>query len=203
MRLIALMGVDGAGKTTLAEGLVSSLDNDMHKCNFVYMGRGRMRIFPGGRSIAKSVGVDLPPDQVVAKGKGLSHILIRTARDTLYLLDAFTRYLRYILPRKVKGELTVTDRYPYDLVLNEGTAGWARWVLLHLYPAPDLLIYLHGDPKVIHQRKPFYTPERLAHDMKKLDQVVNQVESSGRSLVLRITPQEPETTLSETLRYVH
>ena len=196
------MGVDGAGKTTLAEGLKSALEKNQRKCNIVYMGRGRERVMLGGRDMARAVGVNLPTGEEVSRGNGIGHRVLRTARDAMYLLDAYARYIRYLRPRHRRREVIITDRYAYDLLLNERTAQWVRWALLHFYPAPDLLFYLQHEPEVLHERKPQYTPERLARDMEKLEQLVHRVEGLGRSVVLRLIPQDPETTLNEALRHV-
>ncbi len=200
--LIAIMGVEGSGKTTLAEGLRATLQNGPRECNIVYMGRGRERILPGGRSLARAAGIDLQPSEAIARGRGQRHRALRIARDFWYLLDACARFLWYIWPRRLRGEIIITDRYAYDVLLNEGITGWIRWVLLHLYPAPDLLIYLHIDPEVLHSRRPFYPLEYLTREVAKLNHLVREVEGLNRNVVLRLTPQDPETTLNEVLHHV-
>ena len=200
--LIAVMGVDGSGKTTLAERLKAALQNGPCKCHVVYMGRGRERILPGGQSLAKVAGVNLQPAEAIASGTGRRHRALRLARDVWYLLDACARYFWHIWPRRLRGEIIITDRYAYDVLLNEGITGWVRWIILHLYPAPDLLIYLHHEPDVLSSRRPFYPLEHLAGEVAKLDQLVRQVESLNRSAVLRLTPGNPEEALSSVLPHV-
>jgi thymidylate kinase len=202
MHLIAVMGVDGSGKTTLVERLNATLQNGPRKCHVVYMGRGRERILPGGKSLAKAAGIDIQLSETIERGTRRPHRALRIARDAWYLLDAYARYLWHIWPRRLRGEITITDRYAYDVLLNEGITGWVRWIILHLYPAPDLLIYLHHELDVLSSRRPFYKLEHLAGEVSKLNQLVRQVEGLNRSVVLRLTPENPEEALSSVLPHV-
>lgn len=199
-RLVALIGVDGSGKTTLAEGLKEALQARGQRCTTVYMGRGKGRALPGGRSAAKALGVNLPSTQDVGRGKGVFYSLLRMGRDILFLLDAYVRYARSIVPGLRDGGYVVTDRYAYDIVLNDQAPRWTGWFLVHVYPMPGVVVYLTHDPEILHRRKPQYDTSFLNGQMGRLEAMVAAVEATGRARVVRITPETPEKTLTRTLQ---
>ena len=131
---------------------------------------------------------------------GVLYVLLRVGRDVLFLLDAYARYVRSVRPGLRNGGYVVTDRYAYDIVLNDQTARWVRWILLHMYPAPGLIVYLTHDPQVLHNRKPQYDPSYLEGQMERLEAMVEAVEPTGRVCVVRVTPETPEKTLDSVLQ---
>jgi thymidylate kinase len=137
---VALLGPDGAGKSTLAAGLNSSVPLPMAQ---VYMG------LTGGwlRRVDK---VRLPG-------------VVRLGR----LVVIWGRYLRG-LAFSAAGRLVIFDRYiydaevptPYDL---SPSARLARWIDGHACPGPDVTILLDAPGEVMFRRKGEYDPATLEH----------------------------------------
>ena len=62
------------------------------------------------------------------------------------------------------GRLLILDRCIYDYFLQRQHCRVPRWLLrtiVRLLPKPDLVVFLEGDPEVIHRRKPELLPEEI------------------------------------------
>jgi thymidylate kinase len=137
---VALLGPDGAGKSTLARGIEHGFPFPVRQ---VYMGL--------------TGGMLQHADRLRLPG------LVRLAR----LSVLWARYLRaqYHISR---GRLVIFDRYIYDAAVptphHLGPVGrLSRWLDGHSCPAPDLSVLLDAPGAVMHQRKGEYDPEMLEH----------------------------------------
>jgi thymidylate kinase len=135
---VALLGPDGAGKSTLADGIERT---------FVFPVRQMYMGLTGG--VLRHV------DRLRIPG------VVRLGR----LAVIWGRYLRarYHMAR---GRLVVFDRYIYDSdVPTPHRLGPAdrlgRWIDGRCCPAPDLIFLLDAPGGVMHQRKAEYDPETL------------------------------------------
>ncbi|HYC30792.1 MAG TPA: hypothetical protein VEB59_00810 [Gemmatimonadales bacterium] len=135
---VAVLGPDGAGKSTLAAGIERSFVFPVRQ---VYMG------LTGGwlRRVDK-----LRIPGVVRVGR----ILVIWGR---YLLGLYHTH---------RGRLVVFDRYIYDAEVPTpyplGRAGkLARWIDGRVCPGPDLVLILDAPGTVMHERKGEYTAEML------------------------------------------
>ncbi len=126
---VALLAPDGAGKSTLAEGV---LRTSYFPARSIYMGlRGRQ----GERR-----GVHIP-------GLGLAK----------NLATQWKRYLSG-RSHQLRGRLVIFDRYTYDALLPPpqplGPAGkLRRWLLARACPPPDLAVVLDAPAEELYQRK--------------------------------------------------
>jgi dTMP kinase len=134
--LIVLAGIDGSGKTTAAEALVSSTlaadRNALLLSN--YAGRRRMSL------LAARLGVHLPPR------------LADAAETTLRVANVLISHVR---AGRFHG-LTVMDRHLHCQLALREARGLPRgrllpWLLRKL-PAPDLVVYLDVEPQQAHTR---------------------------------------------------
>jgi thymidylate kinase len=137
---VALLGPDGAGKSTLASGLEASVPLPMAQ---IYMG------LTGGwlRRV----------DKLRIPG------VVRVGR----LLVIWGRYLRG-LALAGAGKLVIFDRYIYDAEVptpyHLGPAAWlARWIDGHACPGPDITILLDAPGEVMFRRKGEYDGATLEH----------------------------------------
>ena len=136
----ALLGPDGAGKSTLASGLEATVPLPMAQ---VYMG------LTGGwlRRV----------DKLRVPG------VVRVGR----MLVIWGRYLRGVT-LAAAGKLVIFDRYIYDAEVPTPyqlgpAARLARWIDGHICPGPDVTILLDAPGEVMFQRKGEYDAETLEH----------------------------------------
>ena len=136
----ALLGPDGAGKSTLASGLENTVPLPMAQ---IYMG------LTGGwlRRVDK---LRLPG-------------VVRAGR----MLVIWGRYLRGFA-LAASGKLVIFDRYIYDAEVPTPyelgpAARLARWIDGHVCPGPDVTILLDAPGEVMYRRKGEYDAETLEH----------------------------------------
>jgi thymidylate kinase len=135
---VAVLGPDGAGKTTLVTALQSSLP---FPTRVLYMG------LTGGR-LPKAESLRIPG-------------LVLAARLALL----WTRYAVGLYHR-ARGRIVLFDRYPFDAVAPSGTplgpfATVSRQIQGHACPAPDLLLLLDAPGATLHRRSGEYDPIKL------------------------------------------
>ena len=137
-RSVALLAPDGAGKSTLSDGIQKTF---YYPVRSVYMGlyQKKDEASPGSR---------LP-------GSGfLGRILIQ--------------WLRYLSARyhQAHGQLVIFDRYSYDALLPSRrelsrAKQWRRWLLAHACPAPNLILVLDAPGEILYSRKREHDPAAL------------------------------------------
>jgi len=135
---VALIGPDGAGKSSLIKGLQESFVLPVRS---VYMG------LTGG--ILPYIDRLWLPFLVVP-GR---------------ILVLWARYL-YAMYHRMRGRLVVFDRYIYDYVAPPPyPLNWLqrayRWIDGHSCPGPDLVLILNAPGEIMYQRKGEYNPEML------------------------------------------
>ena len=160
--LAALLGPDGSGKSTVGEELTRRLTGCGISVRRFYMGRWHGHVLPlakvAARHGASATASASPPDPAGDPVAGDPVRLpgrpyFRLARDAAYLADMFLRYLLRILPALRKPGVVLTDRYAYDLMMDPSATALPGFVLKHLYPRPDVCIYLHNRADVLQTRK--------------------------------------------------
>jgi len=135
---VALLGPDGAGKTTLARGICSSVP---FQSRVIYMG---------------------------LTGGALRRIRRLRVPGVVFIASTCVIWSRYLRGRfhVLRGRLVIFERYVYDAVAPPGyTPGpferIGRRLSQHLCPAPDLVLLLDAPGEVMYQRKREYDPHTL------------------------------------------
>jgi len=141
---IALLGPDGAGKSTLAEGLTEHF------------------FFP-----VWSVYMDIRAEELARKAPPVPGLVFLT-----YLVLLWGR-LAGARRRQARGELVVFDRYTYDALVTAEPATTAkqrvaRWMHGHLFPRAGLTLVLDLPGEVMFARKGERDPEQLEQERQRL-----------------------------------
>lgn len=184
--VIVILGVDGAGKSTVINAIKPVLDAATHNATFVQ--HLRPSLLP---ALARLKGQTKVPSGPVLDPHGStpSGTLGSLLRLTWLTLDyIFGYWLRTRLIIAKRPAIVIFDRYAYDMALDPRrfrinlpvvlVRGFIRWA-----PKPDLIICLHGNPAVIAARK----------NELPLEEVKRQTEA-----LLAFAKQEPNAVLVST-----
>ncbi len=185
MPTIALIGGDGAGKTTIAHAVIDSSNWPM---KYLYMGlstRSSNYALPTSRLVlflkkrrynkaAQKSASPLPgeiPANQLEYGKENHSWIWNTARFLNRLAEAYYRQLISI-NYQMRGYLVIYDRHFFFDSAPVEINSYGRnaplldrvyfWLISHLYPRPTLTIFLDATPKLLYQRKGEATTEYLA-----------------------------------------
>ncbi len=129
-RFIVLEGLDGAGKTSIANMLIEFLKEKGYEPLYTYE----------------------PYDTLYVKALKSYNSLRDAYIDALtYAVDRLIHAKQVILPGLEKGKIVISDRYYYSSVAYQSAQGAPReWVLEinRFAPKPDLAIYLDVTPEI-------------------------------------------------------
>ena len=181
MATVAIIGADGAGKTTVAKQLDR---NASVPIKYIYMGANiessnvalptsRLMLYLKLRSYKKKAKRTGITDSSYVSTHHEAHRNIKygkvtsTIRMFNRLAEAcYRQFVSWIY--QVRGFIVVYDRH----FLFEAATGDTKssqladriyyWILAYLYPQPDLVIFLDAPPEVLLARKGEGTPEYLA-----------------------------------------
>ncbi|MDA7612470.1 hypothetical protein N8626_01875 [bacterium] len=153
-RTVAVLGCDGAGKTTITDAL------------------GAM---PHPRIFRQYMGVDNSSEQsyfirivfrplkwlmLRTRKTSLLGLIVRLALALLRYADFWIRILRNFYPLIGKTNILLLDRYPCDVYFRKPER-WSEFVFIWCFPRPWFAILLAGDSNAIHHRKPELTTKEI------------------------------------------
>ncbi len=176
--LVAIEGIDGSGKTTLAKNLVNKLQDEGYRVHYT---------FEPTHSIIGRLIRELPDEY--------RSPLVETL---LYAADRIHHYLSEIKVKVNEGYIVIVDRYVYSSIAYQGALGaplqWIREVNRYA-PKPDLAFYIDVPVEVAIQRlestrkkKTFYEKRDLLERARRIYlELVNEGE-----LVLLNGLEKPE-----------
>jgi thymidylate kinase len=172
---VVLVGPDGSGKTTIAQGVCERLrDKPFKKCARLEFTFGILPELKGIKALARRLfGMKAPPavsvETTLHSGMHDEHSPLRAMVYILYY--AFDLFLGRLILRRWRGQwgLVVFARYYYDYYYLMGYRKAPRWFLKAvevLAPKPDLLLYLDRDAEEIYAGKPELVVEEIRHQQE-------------------------------------
>ena len=176
--LIAFIGPDGSGKSTLSRGLMESSANIFEQ---IFYYHSRYDIFPEIKNIIPGKKSDEISESDTRKFKEPSRS-IKQLLMVYYGCEHIIGYYKLFLNRR-KKTLFVFDRYYYDYVLQSNKIGLDNIVFrlfLKLIPTPDLVIYPHSTTKSIYERKPELSINEIEQQAEICKKIVEIVSNSYR-----------------------
>jgi len=144
--LLAVMGPDGAGKSTVIEGLSRDFVIPMRR-QILFHWR------PELLARRKGKGPVTEPHGQTSRG-----LLASMAYLSVFFADCWSGYLFVIWARLVKSDFVQFDRYFHDVLVDPlryryGGPVWYARFLCRLLPEPDLVILLDANEDLIFARK--------------------------------------------------
>jgi hypothetical protein len=160
--IIALLGVDGSGKTTLSKGLVRKLRQKGKKAKYFYLGDYfilsnvvRFLHFVYSHFERRSKRAKRGQDENPFLGESKKHPLLRIW-VILTALDNFLNFFRLSF-YSFLGYLVICDRYFYDKLIGFEYHGYSTktlsWLYLKMTPRPDLLLILDVKEEISKKRE--------------------------------------------------
>lgn len=144
--LVAILGADGAGKSTV----LAQVEDDLAPA---YRRTKRYHLRPHfGRVTADG------PAVVAPHSKPPRGWLTSTVKLAMWWTDYTIGYFLYVLPWVIRSTLVLFDRYYYDLTVDSrryryGGSRWLAQLFGKLIPRPQLIILLDAPAEVLQARK--------------------------------------------------
>ncbi|PKG82548.1 hypothetical protein CXF85_13785 [Colwellia sp. 75C3] len=145
--LITFLGPDGAGKTTVGDGLAEAIKSSFN-------GVERFHLRPSSFSSKNNtVTVVENPHEQSVRG-----VVPSIAKLIYFIVDYFVGNITKINHLKRKSYLVIFDRYFHDLLIDPiryryGAPMWLAKLASYFIPKPDLFIIFDAPTEIIQARK--------------------------------------------------
>jgi thymidylate kinase len=183
---IAVLGPDGAGKSTLIRRLVDVTGT-------VFRGHQLFHWRPASLWQRKHTG-----DVTDPHGRAPHSAWWSTARIFSHLLDYWYGYVTRIRPALMNSNLVLFDRYFYDLLVDPrryryGGPSWLVSILIPFVPKPDLVLVLDAPEDVVVSRK----QELALREARRQRKCYRRLAARLTEAELIATNQDIETVVTE------
>ena len=188
---IAVLGVDGSGKTTLIKNLSSILSPCFRRCEILH--------FRPGLGSPRTTEVVQNPHAKPPRG-----FLMCWSKTIYYWLDWWLGTLFVVRPAECRSTLFFFDRHLVDVLVDpqryrlRGSLRLARF-LIRCGPKPDLLFGLAGDVHAIAKRKGEVSPAEMDRQQKEICRVAA---SSPEGAILDAEREESSLAVSAAVHAV-
>ncbi|MGL1922388.1 MAG: hypothetical protein OCD03_15315 [Hyphomicrobiales bacterium] len=168
--MLAILGTDGSGKSTIIGAISPILGEATHGA--FYQRHLRPGLLP---PLGRMRGQKLNGSPVTnPHGSKPSGVLGSILRITWLWLDYMLGYWLIVRPKISKSPAVfLFDRYAHDIYLDPKRfriklPEWILKIVPKLAPMPDIIICLHGDPKIIADRKKELPLEEVQRQIQAL-----------------------------------
>lgn len=186
---LAIVGPDGSGKTTIADGIMSFWQENFNKVPLCI--HGGFAVLPRLKYLRKLWawirGGKLAPDPDYTKRHSGANVMPHSLfKSLLYVGYYYWGYMfGHFKVSKAKSEdnLIVADRYFYDYFYQRGNMKLPHWLLRLLswfIPQPDLIVYLEREPKSIYNGKDELTLAEIERQQTILDKLIKDLPHAVR-----------------------
>lgn len=201
--VIAILGTDGSGKSTIINKITPILNEGFHK-GIIY-NHLRPNVLPdigvilGKRKKTEEITVVSNPH--AEKQSGLIGSLLRWG---YYMIDYTVGYLKTVFPViHTKSKVFIFDRYYYDYYIDQkrSRTNLPNWILKIgecFIPKPDLILCLGGDPEKIYNRK----PETSLQEVTRQTNVLKQFCTNHKNAVWIDTCTDIETSIDQAMEAI-
>jgi thymidylate kinase len=184
--LVVFVGVDGVGKSSLVDALEKRLSTAGLRTGAAYLGSwGRYETkarWVRSFSLRDAEAPESPSETAVRRLKNIAKIPLFYGG---LVYEQAVRYRRSVV--LAPTHVVLSDRYIYDLevpfsrrVVRAGA--WARQWIYRMFPAPDMIFHLQGEPHEIRSRK-----EELREDqMEQFDEAYGRVLEGRGAIRFRV-----------------
>jgi dTMP kinase len=167
IRLAALIGIDGSGKSSLAQNLATQLRDEGVNAQYVHALHRRILI----KLVKKTARLlftrgtseygDYERYRKVKTSAGRRHPFLSRVYAGVWFVDYTVQMLFRVTLRLLTGKVVIADRYIYDQALNISLAtGWSQQAVYRLIdlfslvtPKPDAVILVDTPEEVCWARK--------------------------------------------------
>jgi len=193
--LIAALGPDGAGKSTVVDKVEALLGFGAFPVATVYMGK-RETLLPTSKLIRlyynfkekktkndDHTSVPVPHELKECKPQNVKKKWISCLKEVLglsnWFLEQWARYLIDIRPVMQQGGVVLCDRYIYDLADRPRNSviysNSFAWFLRVFFPTPDITYFFWENPEVLYERKMENTVERSAFLIENYRSILSNI----------------------------
>jgi len=191
--IVAFVGPDGVGKTTISDGLAEKFKNLFFKRVKKY--HGHFGFFPELGEIYKFFFKKQFSENSILQEKPMG--FFRAILHIFYYgLENFLSW-PYFIFLKIKRNLIIFDRYFYDFFATNVSykiSFWLFFFILQILPRPDILFILLAKPETIYQRKQDLSLNEIK---RQLNAFQNPSISKLTSTVFIDCEKNPEEILNE------
>jgi hypothetical protein len=182
---VYLMGIDGTGKTTIAESLKQSHDRGGVLAKSEYLGLKSTFAQRVRSLLIKQIERERFDGQWglasgLAKRSTMASNLFNFGTSLVYLAEYLFKSLSLMRFVRDENNLVIVDRGYYDKLTVRHI--WGNKLFYHLLPRPDIVVALHGDLQVLYERKHEYEVDGLATMQSNMDDAWRFLEAKGVSV---------------------
>lgn len=188
--IVAFMGTDGSGKSTIIDGLPTIIGNTFSGSTIDYYHWRPGFIHPEKKFTAEGEVVShVQPHTQLPMGKIASF-----AKMAFYTLDYVLGYMGKVYWQAAKGHLVVFDRYYYDFYVDKiryrlSVSNSLIRFFQTFIPRPDITFLLIGDAQQIYERKKELPLEEV---QRQIDTLLSHKKLFAESIVADVSLPIPE-----------